>query len=85
MHIYGGTNRSSIQRRINSGSVESEGSLGSGEHNSNSKLTRVQKELDNDAIMIQNRMGKLRQIEHKMLKKIDKTRIEAERCRVIKE
>ena len=35
--------------------------------------------------MIQNRMSKLRQIEHKMLKKIDKTRIEAERCRVIKE
>jgi len=30
-------------------------------------------------------MSKLKQIEHKMLRKIDRTRLEAERCRTIKE
>ena len=44
-----------------------------------------QKELDRDAELIKNRVGKLKQIEHKMLRKIDRTRVEADRVRQIKE
>jgi queuine/archaeosine tRNA-ribosyltransferase len=48
-------------------------------------LVRKQKGLDSDAMMIINRVGKLKQIETKMLKKIDKTRQEAEKVRQVKQ
>ena len=38
-----------------------------------------------DATLIKNRVNQLRSIEAKMLKKIDKTRIEAEKVRKVKE
>ena len=50
-----------------------------------STLARRQRQLDTDADMIKNRVGKLKQIEGKMLRKIERTRIEAERARVIKQ
>ena len=42
---------------------------------------KVVKDAGSDANLLKNRVSKLKQIENKMLKKIDKTRIEAEKVR----
>ena len=52
---------------------------------SNMKTRKVETALDLDAEMLRNRVSKLRMIESKMLRKIDKTRQEADRVRRIKD
>ena len=42
-------------------------------------------QIQNDAELIKNRVNQLQNLENKMLKKIDKTRIEAEKVQKIKE
>ena len=50
-------------------------------NNVRAQMVFKQKELDRDAELIKNRVSKLKQIEHKMLRKIDRTRVEADRVR----
>ena len=95
MQAYGASGRSHSNHGLVLKTDISTTSVGNSAHGRNilgltnntttrSYLHQKQHELNNDAQLIKNRVGKLRQIENKMLKKIDKTRLEAEKVRMVK-